>query len=63
MSDTLVLVRMDNSTAVSYANYSAWRSLALTRLARGIKDLENGLLCTVVALHIAARHNTVADAL
>ena len=59
----LVVVRMDKSTAVSYAKFGAGRSSALTVLTRGTKDLEIALSCTVVAIHIAEMCNTVADAL
>ena len=59
----LVLVRMDNTAAASYANYGAGRAPTLTSLARKIKGREVALGCTVVALHIAGRDNAVADAL
>ena len=63
VAQKLILVRMDNSTAVSYANYGAGRVGTLTALARRIKDQEAILGCTVVALHIAGSDNAVADAL
>ena len=63
VAQKLVLARMDNSTAVSYANYGAGRIATLTALARRIKDQEVSLGCTIVALHIAGSDNTVADAL
>ena len=63
VAQKLVLVRMDNSTAVSYANYGAGRVGTLTALARRIKDQEVTLGCTIVALHIAGGDNSIADAL
>ena len=59
----LVLVRTDNSTAASYANHGAGRAATLTALARKIKDREVALGCTIVALHISGKDNSVADAL
>ena len=63
VAQKLVLVRMDNSAAASYANYGAGRVSTLTALARKIKGREVVLGCTVVALHIAGSDNSVADAL
>ena len=63
VAQKLVLVRMDNTAAVSYANYGAGRVSTLTQLARRIKDREVILGCTVVALHIAGSDNSLADAL
>ena len=63
VAQKLVLVRMDNTTAVSYANYGAGRVSTLTQLARRIKDREVILGCTVAALHIAGSDNSLADAL
>ena len=63
VAQKLVLVRMDNSAAASYANYGAGRASTLTTLARKIKGREVALGCTVVALHIAGKDNSVADAL
>ena len=53
VAQKLVLVRMDNTTAVSYANYGAGRVSALTALARKIKDREVVLGRAVAARHIA----------
>ena len=63
VAQKLVLVRMDNTTAASYANFGAGRVSGLTALARKIKDREVSLGRTVVALHIAGKDNSVADAL
>ena len=54
---------MDNTPAVSSANYSARRVPQLAVLARGIKTLEVTLRCTTVAFRIAGRGSAVADAL
>ena len=59
----LVLVRIDDATAVAYANHGADRSPDPTRLARAIKGREIALGCTAVAPHIAGRDNAVADSL
>ena len=59
----LVLVRRDNSTAGSYAKFGAGRVPHLTQLARSKKELEVSLRCTVVALHIAGKRNSIAYAL
>ena len=63
VAQKLVLVRMDNAAAASYANYGAGRVSTLTELARRIKDREVVLGRTVVALHIAGSDNSLADAL
>ena len=63
LAQKLVLVRMDNTTAVSYANYGAGRVSNLTLLARKIKEREVSLGRTIAALHIAGKDNSVADAL
>ena len=54
---------MDNTTAVSYANYGAGRVSTLTQLARRIKGRGVVLGCTVAALHIAGSDNSLAGAL
>ena len=63
LAGKLVLVRMDNSAAASYANFDAGRVPRLTQLARSIRYLEVPLRCTALALQIAGRHNSIADAL
>ena len=62
-SGKLVLVRMDDSTAVAYANYGAGRVAHLALLARSFKELEAPRGCAVVARHIPGWRNAVADAL
>ena len=52
LAGKLVLARMDNSAAVSYANYGADRAPRLAMLAREIKEREVALGRTVAALHI-----------
>ena len=59
----LVLVRAGNSAAVSYAILGAGRVPHHTQLARRIRGLEVSLRCTVVALHVAGRRNSIADTL
>ena len=59
----LVLARMDNSTAVAVATCGAGRVPHLAQLSRSIKELEVSLSCTLVALHIAGRRDTVSGAL
>ena len=59
----LVLVRMDNAAAASYANYGAGRAPTLALLARKIKGREVVLGCTIAAFHIAGRGDAAADAL
>ena len=59
----LVLARMDNGTAASYANYGAGRVAQPTVLARKMKEREVALGCTLAALHISGKDNLVADAL
>ena len=63
LAGKLVLVRMDDSAAVSYANYGAGKVPRLTRLARSIHELVVPLCCAAVALHIACNRNSIADAL
>ena len=61
MSGKSVLARMDNTTAVSCANYGDGRVPQLATLARGVKELE--LRCIAAALRTAGRGDSVADAL
>ena len=58
-----VLVQMDNSAAVSYANYGAGRAPHLTLLARDAAEREVAIGRAVVAFHIASKDNAVADAM
>ena len=62
-SGKLALARIGNATAALYKNYGAGRSPRLTLLARGAKELEVSLRRTAVALHIAGKHDAVAEAL
>ena len=48
----LVLARIDNGAALSYANYGGGRAPRLAMLAREIKEREVALGRTVAALHI-----------
>ena len=57
MAQKLVLVRMDNFAAASYANYGAGRVSTLATLVRKIKDREVALGRTVAALRIAGSDN------
>ena len=59
----LVLVRMGDATAVTYANFGAGGPRQLTQLARRIRGLRPSYVSTVVALYIAGRGYSVADAL
>ena len=61
LAGKLVLARMDNSTAVAYANPGAGCASQLTVVARKIKEREVAMGCSVAALHIAGRGNSVAD--
>ena len=63
LAGKLVLARMGNSAAVSYANYGAGRALRLAMLARDIKEREVPIERIVAALHISGRGDAVADAL
>ena len=62
MSGRLALAGIDNSTAASYAEYGAGRSLQLTMLAYGVEELGVSLRRAVAALRTAGGHNSVADA-
>ena len=63
LSGKLVLACARNCTAVADASYGAGRVPRLAQLARSIKDLEISIGCSVVALHLAGRRSSVADAL
>ena len=58
-----MLIRTGSSKAAPYVNYSVGRAPHPAQLARGIKELEASVICAVVALHLAGKDNSVADAL
>ena len=62
LAGKLALARMDNGAAASYANYGAGRVSQLTVLAREIKEREVARGRTLVALRIAGKDNSAADA-
>ena len=63
VEERLILVRMDNTTAISYANYGSGRVPSLTALAREIKSCERMHRCHIIALHVPGAENNIADAL
>ena len=62
LAGKLALDRMDNGAAASYANYGAGRVSQTTALAREIKEREVARGRTLVALRIAGKDNSAADA-
>ena len=63
MAGKLVLARLDNCAAAAYATFGAGRASHLTALTRRIREREDAMGCTVVALHIVGEDNSAADAL
>ena len=62
LAGKLVLARTHNCAAVACANFGAGRVSQLTALARKIRKRDVAMGRTVVALHIAGKDNSVADA-
>ena len=61
LAGDLVVARMNNSTAIAYADYGAGRVPRLTMLGREVEEREVAIGCAVAALHISVGGSMVAD--